>query len=105
VCERCCGAVDLPHSFVLQYMEDVVRLRKRTEEALLWLSKIKAGMKPKEWGDFNAWFVGDSKNQSVFLKLHEQEKTGPLVYPPVVPDDPLHARIADVITLFLQRKR
>jgi hypothetical protein len=90
-------ALELRLPFVYQTMTDVTRVEERTEQAFCWLRKIKADMPPRDWGEFIHWFVNDSENRSVFLRVHEDLEGGPIV---LGTDDPIHPRLAGVILYF-----
>ena len=89
--------LELRLSFVYQAMADVTRLEERTEQACCWLRKIKADMAPREWGEFIHWFVNDSENRSVFLRVHEDLEGGPIVSGTRAP---IHPQLAGVILNF-----
>ena len=99
MCETSWGPPELKLSVVSQDMDDVARVRQRTQQAWRWLRKLEAGMKPKDWGEFLPWLY-DSENRSVFLEC----ESGALGRPRVMTEHPPEARLADVILLFSQRK-
>jgi hypothetical protein len=100
-CAKQVGDPELKLSVVSQDMNDVARIRQRSEQAWRWLRKIEAGMKPKDWGEFLPW-LDDSENRSVFLECESGAMGRPMVVAEQPP--PPEARVAEMILLFSHRK-